>query len=510
MSKPNIVMILADDMGWMDVGYHGSEIKTPNLDRLAEEGARLNQFYVMPACTPTRASMLTGRYTIRYGMQTGVIKPTQDHGLPTDEVTLAEVLKGAGYYTAITGKWHLGHSKKEYLPSQRGFDYQYGCYNGMIDYFTHMFNYRIRGISAGGITGVDELEEDWKDEGNDWNRNDVPLNEEGYATDLIADEAIKVVEEHDDSKPLFLYVPFTAPHSPLQVPQEYLDMYEPEKMAVAQGPVEAPIYSIGGMKSEELQRRRAIYAGMVTCMDDCIGKIMESLRARGMDENTILFFCSDNGGAPDLGAVNDPLRGSKTSVYEGGVRVPAFMHCPGKIAASTEVDGPLHMVDLYPTLLKQAGVELDQEKPLDGKDMWPTLVEGKPSPHDEVLINAAPFNGAIVVGEWKLVRNGHIFCMMTHEGENDIYELFNLSEDIGEITDLSKKYPEKVKELREKLEKYTREAVTPFNTPAPLNQPSKPATKGPKEMSTEQRKEKFPKVWIENHSGTPKAWGHSD
>jgi len=494
MSKPNIVIILADDMGWMDVGYHGSEIKTPHLDKLAGEGVRLNQFYVMPACTPSRASLLTGRYTTRYGMQTGVIKPTQDHGLPSDEVTLADALKGAGYYTAITGKWHLGHGKKEYLPGSRGFDYQYGCYNGMIDYYTHMFNYRIRGISAGGITGVENIQEEWKEDGNDWNRNDEPLHEEGYATDLIADEAIKVINNRDTAQPLFLYVAFTAPHSPLQVPEKYLDMYRPEEMTIPKGPKEAPIYTIGGIKDEELQRRRAIYAAMVTCMDAGIGRIMDSLRERGMDQNTILFFCSDNGGAPDLGALNDPLRGSKTSVYEGGVRVPAFMHYPGKIHADTSVDEALHMVDVYPTLLNQAGVSIAQVKPLDGKDIWPALAEGQPSPHDEILINAAPYNGAIVVGDWKLVRNGHLFCMISNEGKDDAYELFNLAEDIGETTDLSERFPEKVRELRERLEKHTMEAVPPFNTPAAWP-PPRPAV---------------PKPVKEQFAGTPRNWGHKD
>lgn len=503
MTRPNIVILLADDMGWMDVGYNGSEIRTPYLDKLAGEGARLNQFYVMPACTPTRASLLTGRYTIRYGMQTGVIKENQGHGLPTDEVTLAQALKDAGYYTAITGKWHLGHSKKEFLPSRRGFDYQYGCYNGMIDYYTHMFNYRIRGISAGGVTGVEDLQQEWKEDGNDWNRNDTPLNEEGYATDLIADEAIKVIKNHDTAKPLFLYVPFTAPHSPLQVPQKYLDMYKPEDMTVPKGPMDAPVYSIRGIKDEELQRRRAIYAAMVTCMDDCIGRIMECLRERGMDEDTIIFFCSDNGGAPDLGALNDPLRGSKTSVYEGGVRVPAFMHCPDKIKAGTQVDEALHMVDIYPTLLKQAGVAIDQEKPLDGKDVWATIAEGEPSPHDEILINAAPYHGAILVGAWKLVRNGHLFCMISNEGKEDTYELFNLADDMGETTDLSEQYPEKVQELRERLRQYTEEAVTPFNTP--VDWPPPPPA-GPKPKPGE----KYPKRWRDQFAGTPKNWGHEE
>lgn len=513
MKQPNIVVILADDMGWMDVGYHGSEIQTPNLDQLASEGVRLNQFYVMPACTPTRATMLTGRYTIRYGMQTGVIKETQDHGLPTDERTLAEALKEAGYATAITGKWHLGHSRKEFLPTRRGFDHQYGCYNGMIDYFTHMFNYRIRGISAGGVTEVDDVRLQWKENGNDWNRNDEPLNEEGYATDLIAEEAIKVVDGHDTTKPLFLYVPFTAPHSPLQVPRKYLDMYQPEDMAIAQGPQKAPIYSIGGIAPEELQRRRAIYAGMVTCMDDCIGQIMESLRAKGMDKNTILFFCSDNGGAPDLGALNDPLRGSKTSVYEGGVRVPAFFHCPEEIQPGLQVDEPLHMVDIYPTLLKLAGASMKQKKPLDGKDLWSTLTKGSPSPHREVLINAAPFCGAIVVGNWKLVRNGHIFDMMDNDGKEDVYELFNLSEDLGETTDLSAQFPEKVTELKERLERYTQEAVTPFNTPGPLPKPPSPEEvkrKCESDPRPEELKKQFPTPWMEKFAGTPRAWGHKD
>ena len=201
-SQPHIVLLMADDMGWGDPSFNGGTIPTPHLDKLAAGGVRLDSFYVQPVCSPTRGALLTGRYPMRLGLQTGVVRPWATHGLPLDERTLATALREAGYATAIFGKWHLGHSAPGYLPTSRGFDQQLGHYNGAIDYFTHR-----------------------RDGGHDWHKNDAAHYEKGYATDLTAHAAIECVAHHDPSKPLFLYVPFSAPHTPLQAPQEWIEKF---------------------------------------------------------------------------------------------------------------------------------------------------------------------------------------------------------------------------------------------------------------------------------------------
>jgi arylsulfatase A-like enzyme len=406
---PHMVVILSDDQGWHDVGYHGSEIRTPSLDRLAASGTRLNQFYVQPLCSPTRAALMTGRYPIRLGLQVMVVRPWADYGLPLEERTLAQALKEAGYQTAIVGKWHLGHCRPEYLPTRRGFDHQYGHYNGAIDYFTHM-----------------------RDGGLDWHRDDKALREEGYSTDLIAREAVRVIESHDLARPLFLYVPFNAPHAPLQAPPRHMSTYADVK-----------------------ERDRRTYAAMVTCMDEAVGRIVAALDRRGIRENTLLFFSSDNGGAAYRGggADNRPLRGAKGSLYEGGVRVPAFVVWPRKLKGEVIVDQPLHIVDLYPTLIRLAGGSLRQSMPLDGLDAWPTIAEGKPSPHEEILHNIEPRGAAIRRGDWKLLR------LSPENGKPPAVELYDIRNDISETTNLADRRSDKVRELSARLEDYARQAV---------------------------------------------------
>ncbi|MBN2130682.1 MAG: arylsulfatase [Sedimentisphaerales bacterium] len=436
MEKPNIVFFLVDDLGFKDVGYQGGQIKTPNIDALAAEGTRLDKFYVQPVCSPTRSSLLTGRYPMRYGLQVGVVRPWAQHGLPLAERTLAQALREAGYTTAICGKWHLGHLDRRYLPTSRGFDHQYGHYNGALDYFTHI-----------------------RDKALDWNRDDKPLREKGYTTDLIAAESVRLVEKHDVSKPLFLYVPFNAPHSPFQAPQSYLDMY----------------------KHIKARNKRAL-AAMVTCLDDAIGQIISALNKRGMRRNTLIFFCSDNGGM-NFVSDNGPLRGEKGLLYEGGIRVSAFAVWPGVLKAGAVVKEPLHMVDMYPTLLKLAAGSLEQPLPLDGKDAWSTIAKGKPSPHEEILLNVTPYNGAIRRGNWKLVHNGNLRANYAGDPPTvDTYELFNLSDDPFEKNDLSQTNPQKLRELQRRLRSYAAEA-------APANVP-------PHRMPEDFK--------------TPKAWGHPD
>ncbi len=421
VSRPNIVYILADDLGWKDVGFHGSDIKTPNIDRLAATGAVFNQFYAQPMCTPTRAALMTGRYPHRYGLQTAVIPSAGTYGLATDEWLLPQSLKEAGYRTAIVGKWHLGHADPAYWPRQRGFDHQYGPMLGEIDYFTH---------AAHGKT--------------DWFRDNKLVKERGYVTELLGDDAVKLVAAHDTkAMPLFLYLTFTAPHAPYQAPQAYLDMYR-----------------------HIADPSRRAYAAMITAMDDQIGRVVAALEKNGMRENTLIIFHSDNGGPRSakftgevdmskstIPADNGHFRDGKGMLYEGGTRVVALANWPGRIKAGTVVDTPVHVVDMYPTLTAIAGAAVTRAKPLDGLNVWPAIADGNPSPRTEVVYDIEPFRAALRQGDWKLVWK------ITLPSKA---ELFNLAQDPGETADLADKFPEKVAELQRRIEVLSRDAVPPL------------------------------------------------
>jgi arylsulfatase A-like enzyme len=423
-TKPNIVIILADDLGFADVGFNGGkEIKTPNIDKLAATGARLDQFYVQSLCSPTRAALMTGRYPMRQGLQTGVIRPWAQHGLPLNERTLPQALKEMGYVTALSGKWHLGHFDQAYLPTRRGFDFQYGHYNGAIDYFK---------LDRSG--------------GHDWHRNDIPNYDKGYSTHLIARDAIQFIQE--SKKPFFLYVSFNAVHSPYQVPQEYITPYA------------------------HLQEPRRTYAGMLAAMDEGIGQIINAIDAKGLNKNTIIFFSSDNGG-PHPGKVTDNgfLRAGKSTLYEGGVRVAASISWNSKIKAGSIISTPLHIVDLYPTLLEIAGAKLIQDLPVDGKSAIEILTQGKSPPVREILLNSTPNAGAIRFGDWKLIVNGMIDSheddgMVRAPSETSI-ELFNIADDPSEKYNLVKQRPEVVKDLRARYDKLAAQAITPKASPRP-------------------------------------------
>jgi arylsulfatase A-like enzyme len=434
--RPNVVVILSDDHGWADVGWHGSEIKTPHLDRLAAAGARLESYYVQPVCSPTRAALMTGRYPMRHGLQVGVVRPWAQYGLPLEERTLPQALKEVGYTTAICGKWHLGHCQPAYLPTRRGFDHQYGHYNGALDYFTHI-----------------------RDGGFDWHRDDQVCRDEGYSTFLIAQEAARLIRAQPADRPLFLYVPFNAVHTPHQVPEKYKESYA------------------------ALAEPRRTYAGMVAAEDEAIGQIVAAIDATGRRGNTLFIWSSDNGGpAPGRVTSNGPLRAGKGTLYEGGVRVCAFATWDGHIKAGSVVNAPLHIVDWYPTLLKLAGASLDQQLPLDGRDAWPALTQGAPSPHDAILLNTTPVTGAIRMGDWKLVLNGSrndmddgafAVAAKSKKGKQkqaqakDAVELFNLAQDLSEKANLAEKNPAKVAELRARYDAFAREAVPPKSAPVP-------------------------------------------
>lgn len=419
--SPNIVHIVADDLGWKDVGFNGCmDIKTPNLDKLAAEGAKLSQFYVQPMCTPTRAALMTGRYPFRYGLQTAVIPSVSAYGLDTTEWLMPQCLKEAGYKTAIIGKWHLGHADTKYWPKQRGFDYQYGAMIGELDYFTH---------EEHGVL--------------DWYRDNKPVREKGYTTLLIGNDAVKLIEGHDTSKPLYLYLAFNAPHTPYQAPQEYIDRY----------------------KNIEDPTRRT-YAGMVTCLDDEIGRVVAALDKKGIRDNTLILFHSDNGGTKnamfagvmaDMSKVripcdNGPYRDGKGSLFEGGTRVCALANWPGHIKAQT-VDGLIHAVDIYPTLAALAGASTAKCKPLDGVNVWDTIAQGKPSPRSEIVYNIEPFRAALRQGEWKLIWRTTLPSSV---------DLYDLSKDPSEQNNLAATNPGLVAAMQERLNALANEAVKPL------------------------------------------------
>jgi len=418
--RPHILYILSDDQGWKDVGFHGSDIRTPNIDRLAAGGARLEQFYAQTMCTPTRAALLTGRYPFRYGLQTLVIPSAHRYGLPTDEFLLPQTLKEAGYTTAIIGKWHLGHADRKYWPRQRGFDYQYGPLIGEIDYFTH---------EQHGVL--------------DWYRNNERLEEKGYSTTLIGSEAVKLIASHDAAAPLFLYLTFNAPHAPYQAPQDYLDRY----------------------KNIADPSRRA-YAAAITAMDDQIGRVLDALEKKKMLSNTLVVFHSDNGGtrsAMFTGEVdmsksvipcdNGPYRDGKGSLYEGGTRVVALVNWPGHVKAGSIVNDMLHVVDMYPTLARLAGAPLGKNKPLDGMDVWATLSEGKPSPRTEIVYNVEPFRAGVRQGDWKLVWRTPL---------PSTAELYDIRQDPSEKNNLASQHPEKVAALQKRANELAAEMVKPM------------------------------------------------
>ena len=418
--KPNIVYIVSDDQGWKDLGYHGSDIRTPNIDSLARGGVRLEQYYAAPFCTPSRAALLTGRYPFRYGLQTAAIPGGARYGLATDEWLLPQALKAAGYYTAIVGKWHLGHADRMYWPRQRGFDYQYGAMVGELDYYTH---------AAHGV--------------RDWYRNNQPVNEPGYVTTLIGQDAVRVIAAHDPKVPLFLYLTFTAPHAPYQAPQTYLDRYQ-----------------------NIADPTRRAYAAMISAMDDEIGKVVAALERRGMRDNTLIVFQSDNGGNVDamysgevdvsqlkLPADNGPFRGGKGTPYEGGIRVPMLVNWPGHLKAGSVVDQPIHTVDMFPTLAALAGASTTDHKPLDGVNVWSTIAGGAPSPRTEIVYDIEPFRAAVRRGDWKLVWRTILPTKV---------ELFNLAQDPSEQTNLADQNPQRVAELQQRVEALSREAVAPL------------------------------------------------
>ncbi len=393
----NLVVFVADDMGWADVGYHDSEIRTPSIDRLAEQGMVLERFYVHPACSPTRGALMTGRSPLT----TGVLIPFEpwfSTGLPLDEKLLPEYLKDAGYQTFAVGKWHLGPNRLTYHPTRRGFDHFYGHLGGFINYDQHTY---------------------WR--GVDWQRNGRTVIEEGYSTRLIADEAVRLIASRDKDAPMFLYVTFNAPHSPLQAPLEAVAEY-------------ADI--------DDLNRRT--YAAMVSEMDRGIGRVLSALDKEGLSDDTFIMFMSDNGGSLRLGANNGALRGGKVTTWEGGIRVPAVLRWPGRIGAGSDFDEMITVEDVLPTLLSALDITPEWTNPLDGTNQWPAIANGQATENRLRILamhDREQYRAAVFEGEWKLVQ------MNDAQGGQLQPQLFRIAEDPYEQNDVAADHPDIVRRL---------------------------------------------------------------
>ncbi len=429
IDRPHILYITVDDLGWKDIGYHGSTVQTPTLDALAASGARLEQFYVQPFSSQTRAAAMTGRYPMRYGLQTMQVQWFNRFGLATDERLLPRALQEAGYRTALIGKWQLGQGSKESLPTARGFDYFYGHLSGEIDYF--------RKTNPGAHL--------------DWHRDDKLVKESGYVTSLLGKDAVRWVHKQDAAKPLFVWLAFAAPQSPLQAPAQFLERYP-------------------DIKDPHLRAYRA----MISAVDSAVAEVMAELESRNMTKNTLIVFHSTTGGAVNRKyaagdgdshfsvADNGPYRGGKGGLYEGALRAAAFATWPDKITPAI-VGEPIHAVDLFPTILNLAHGKLEQPKPLDGVDVWSTISEGKPSPRREVLLNVEDFGGAIRIGDWKLIRSASLPSRT---------ELYNLRADPSEEDNQADRDPERAQSMLKRLSDFAWE-MTPSKYLEELAEPHK-------------------------------------
>ncbi len=394
--RPNIVLIVADDLGYADVGVHGcADVPTPRINSIAQQGARFSNGYVScPVCSPSRAGLLTGRYQQRFGHEFNIGPPRlagPEDGLPTDQTMLAERLKALGYATGMFGKWHLGLGEK-FHPQSRGFDTFYGFLGGGHSYL------KVEDKPGDPIM-----------------RGKEPVTELDYATDAFARESCAFIDHHKD-QPFFLYLPFNAVHTPLEALQPYLDRF-----AMIENP------------------RRRTFAAMLSAMDDGVGRVLDKLHEHGLEQETLLFFISDNGGPTrDNTSSNLPLRGGKTTVYEGGIRVPFFVRWPGHVPAGATLDTPAIALDIFTTAVAAAGGVAAGDEKLDGKDLLPLLDGKQAGPLHETLYWRFGKSWAIRQGDWKLLSQ-----------DGGTPELYQLSQDLGEKNNQASGEPQQVATLQQ-------------------------------------------------------------
>jgi arylsulfatase A-like enzyme len=425
--KPNVIVIVGDDMGYADIGVHGSKlIPTPHIDSLAKNGIRCTSGYVSgPYCSPTRAGLLTGRYQTRFGHEFNPGPPGTDDndkkGLSLKETTLPDRLKAVGYATGMVGKWHLG-SAPEFHPLKRGFDEYFGFLGGAHTYFPQN-----------------------RKAGDDVYRGTESANEKEYLTDAFAREAVAFVDRHK-AEPFFLYLTFNAVHSPMEATDKYLTRF-----------------------AEVADPKRRAYCAMMSAMDDAIGRLLAKLDTEKLTENTVIFFISDNGGptAANSGE-NTPLRGYKATTFEGGIRVPFLVQWKGQIAAGQIYDYPVIQLDILPTAMAVAGSPIDpasETAKLDGVNLFPYLLGANDGPPHDALYWRFGAQTAIRMGDWKLVtaRNADRNTKpgVFHDQPTIGPALFNLKADIGEQNDLAKSNPEKVAELQAAWSRWNEKNVPP-------------------------------------------------
>ncbi|SDE57618.1 sulfatase-like hydrolase/transferase [Cellulophaga baltica] len=426
---PNILFILCDDLGYADVGFNGStDITTPNLDQLAQDGSILTSAYVAhPFCGPSRAALLTGRYPHTIGSQFNLPAngASTGKGITAQEQFISVPMQEAGYYTGAIGKWHLGETTA-YHPNNRGFDDFYGFLAGGHKYFPEEYRQQYKRQKEAGAKII-----------NDYvlplEHNGTTLQENEYLTDAFSREASRFIREaKNKNKPFFLYLAYNAPHVPLEAKKEDLDKFK---------------------HIEDKDRRT--YAAMVYAIDRGVGSIVKNLKKTGQFENTLIIFLSDNGGHTGHGANNFPLTGRKGDTWEGGYRVPMFFHWPNKVPKGQKFDFPVSSLDFYPTLNYLAGATIPENKILDGKNIWEAFTSNQ-NPHDkETLFAMRHREGYTDVAarqnDWKAVK--------VHQ---EPWKLYNITNDISEKTDLSTEQPAILEKLVTETENWSKTHTEPL------------------------------------------------
>ena len=421
-SSTNIVILLVDDLGWGDVGYHNPAVATPNIDNIAASGVEFDRFYVNPTCSPTRASLLTGQFSTTHGVN-GPIQWHSEEGLPLEWQTLPGYLKRAGYQTHLVGKWHLGAASTAYWPQHRGFDSFYGHLNGGIGYFDHVF--------SGGL---------------DWQKGGVTIRERGYTTQLIKRAAVDLIENRSiEDEPLFLLVSFNAIHTPIEEPQH--------AGAEHQG--------------------RATLLRMIASLDRAVGEILSSLMEQPWGKDTVIIFASDNGGSSpkpwwiemlipplrDGYSSNGVLKQGKGSVFEGGIRVPAAIWWPSKVESDQPLSEVVHIADVLPTLLDFMELKIPN---VDGRSLKGVLLEGSPlEPRPFVVANFG--SEAMIDWPWKIVREGSL-PITPDFLKSDTWHLYNIASDPGEVVNLREEFPQRFERMRNNLLQIPRRESVQFST----------------------------------------------
>ncbi|WP_205727974.1 sulfatase-like hydrolase/transferase [Flammeovirga pectinis] len=427
-NKPNVIVIICDDLGYQDVGFNGcKDIPTPNIDKIANNGVKFTNAYVSySVCGPSRAGFITGRYQQRFGFERNPQYKTEDPnmGLPKTERTIATTLKEVDYHSGIIGKWHLGAHKSNH-PLNRGFDEFYGHLGGGHAYFPEL-------LTIKNSYGAD-LEE--PDSYKTWiMKNHTPVKTDKYLTDAFSDQATDFIKRNGKSEdPFFLYLSYNAPHSPLQASEKYLKRFENIK-----------------------DKKRKTYAAMVSAVDVGIGQVLEELKKQGIAENTIIYFLSDNGGPETKNASNNGvLKAGKGSVYEGGFRVPFAMCWPGTIKANQTFNKAISSLDIFATAVALSSAPIEKDKPLDGVNLIP-FVTGKDNGYPHEVIYLRKFDQekyAVRYQDYKLIRN--------LADNKDVYELYNLSADISETKNIKNELPDKVQQIEDLRISWDAELIDP-------------------------------------------------